>query len=265
MLLSDLMNTLEDLWPSHTAEEWDRVGLVTGNPGQDVKKVLLTVDVTNDVLVEATDRTADLLIAHHPLLLRAVHDLSELTLKGNLISRAIRSNLAIFTAHTNADVAKNGVSESLARALGLSNLRTLDSTTGAGVIGELATASLLEFARSAARVLPSVAAGIKVAGDADRAISKVALVAGAGDSYLEHARQTGVDLFITSDLRHHTAQDFAELSKLSGGPALMDISHWAAEWLWLEKSAEILSKKHSDVEFLICDSRTDPWDFAVMQ
>lgn len=93
----------------------------------------------------------------------------------------------------------------------------------------------------------------------------MALVAGAGDSYLANAQKTGVDLFITSDLRHHPAQDFTEQSKLTSGPALMDISHWAAEWIWLDKAAEILTKKHPQIEFLVCDVRTDPWDFAVMQ
>jgi dinuclear metal center YbgI/SA1388 family protein len=264
MLLSDLIKTFESLWPSTTAEEWDRVGLVTGNPRQDVTKVLLSVDVTDEVISDAISHGADLLLTHHPLLLRPVHDLSELTLKGNLISRAIRANLAIFSAHTNADIAEDGVSQSLAKALGLSGLRPLDES-GAGVVGEIKKTTLLEFARLTAKVLPSVAQGIKVSGEPTREISKVALVAGAGDSYLFKAQSAQVDLFITSDLRHHAAQDFIEQGKLTGGPALMDISHWAGEWMWLDKAAEILAQRHPGVQFIVCDVRTDPWDFAVMQ
>jgi len=265
MLLSDLIKTFDDLWPPHTAEEWDRVGLVVGNPNQDVRKVLLSVDVTDEVVSEAIAQGANLLLVHHPMLLRPVHDLSELTLKGNLISKAVRGNLAIFSAHTNADVAKDGVSQSLAKALGLRNLVALDEISGAGVVGKVDKTTLLEFARNAAKVLPSVAQGIKVSGDPNREISSVALVAGAGDSYLSLAQRSEVDLFITSDLRHHPAQDFAEQSKLVNGPALVDISHWAAEWMWLETAAAVLSKKQPDVEFAVCDVRTDPWDFAVMQ
>jgi dinuclear metal center YbgI/SA1388 family protein len=265
MLLSDLIKTFESLWPSHTAEEWDRVGLVAGSPNQEIKKVLLSVDVTDEVISDAIRREANLLLSHHPMLLRPVHDLSELTLKGNLVSKAIRANLAIFSAHTNADIAEDGVSESLAKALGLRKLKPLDEESGAGVVGEIAESTLVDFARHVAKVLPSVAQGIKVSGDPARQITRVALVAGAGDSYLANAQKTGVDLFITSDLRHHPAQDFTEQSKLTSGPALMDISHWAAEWIWLDKAAEILTKKHPQIEFLVCDVRTDPWDFAVMQ
>lgn len=265
MLLSDLIKTFDDLWPPHTAEEWDRVGLVVGNPNQDVRKVLLSVDVTDEVVSEAIAQGANLLLVHHPMLLRPVHDLSELTLKGNLISKAVRGNLAIFSAHTNADIAKDGVSQSLAKALGLRNLVALDEISGAGVVGKVDKTTLLEFARNAAKVLPSVAQGIKVSGDPNREIGSVALVAGAGDSYLSLAQRSEVDLFITSDLRHHPAQDFAEQSKLVNGPALMDISHWAAEWMWLATAAAVLSKKQPDVEFAVCDVRTDPWDFAVMQ
>lgn len=265
MLLSDLIKTFESLWPKHTAEDWDRVGLVVGHPAQSVKKVLLSVDVTDEVVHEAVSMSANLLLSHHPMLLRPAHDLSELTLKGNLISKAIRGELAIYSAHTNADFAQEGVSQSLAKALGLSALRPLDENSGAGVVGEITKTTLLEFARAVAKVLPSVAQGIKVSGDPSGEVVKVALVAGAGDSYLPLAQQSQVDLFITSDLRHHPAQDFAEQSKLTGGPALMDISHWAAEWMWLDKAAEILTKKHPEIEFIVCELRTDPWDFAVMQ
>jgi putative NIF3 family GTP cyclohydrolase 1 type 2 len=96
-------------------------------------------------------------------------------------------------------------------------------------------------------------------------ISKVGLVAGAGDSYLNLAQGANLDLFITSDLRHHPSQDFVEQTKLTNGPALMDIAHWAAEWLWLEVAQEQLSDKFDSVSFIVSDLSTDPWNFVVMQ
>ena len=96
-------------------------------------------------------------------------------------------------------------------------------------------------------------------------VSRVALVGGAGDGFLGQALESKADVFITSDLRHHPSQDFIELSQLVDGPALMDISHWAAESIWLESAAMQLSNLHSDVEFAVSEIRTDPWDFAVMQ
>jgi putative NIF3 family GTP cyclohydrolase 1 type 2 len=173
--------------------------------------------------------------------------------------------LAIFAAHTNADVAIGGVSQSLAAALGLTEISPLDAVTGHGCVGTVSSQKLVDFARNVAKVLPPVAQGVRVAGDPERIVSRVGLVGGAGDGFLGQALESKADVFITSDLRHHPTQDFIELSQLVEGPALMDISHWAAESIWLESAAMQLSKLHSDVEFAVSEIRTDPWDFAVMQ
>ncbi|NCV98668.1 MAG: Nif3-like dinuclear metal center hexameric protein [Actinobacteria bacterium] len=234
--LSHLLKSFEELWPTATAEDWDRVGLMLGHPASEVSRVLLSVDVTAEVVDEAIESGAQLLLTHHPMLLRPVHELGELTAKGNLITKAVRGGLAIFAAHTNADVASGGVSQSLAAALGLTEISPLDAVTGHGCVGTVSSQKLVDFARNVAKVLPPVAQGVRVAGDPERIVSRVALVGGAGDG-----------------------------SQLVDGPALMDISHWAAESIWLESAAMQLSKLHSDVEFAVSEIRTDPWDFAVMQ
>lgn len=259
------MQTFEKLWPIATAEDWDRPGLMVGNPAQEIRKVLLSVDVTAAVIQQAAELDAELILSHHPVLLRGVHELGELTLKGNLVSQAIRSSIAIYSAHTNADIAKGGVSESFAKAIGLEKLRALDEVSGHGCVGEIEPMPLIDFARKVARTLPSVAQGVRVAGDQQKLISRVGLVGGAGDGFLLAAQNAGIDVFITSDLRHHPAQDFMEQSRITSGPALIDVAHWAAEWLWLEQAADQLSGHHPDIEFIVSDINTDPWDFAVMQ
>ena len=263
--LSQLLNTFEELWPISTSEEWDRVGLMLGHPTNEVSKVLLSVDVTAEVVDEAIESGAQLLLTHHPMLLRPVHELGELTAKGDLVARAVRAQLAVFAAHTNADIAAGGVSQSLAAALGLREISPLDEATGHGCVGTISSQKLVDFARHAAKVLPPVAQGLKVAGDPERIINRVALVGGAGDGYLSHALDSKADLYITSDLRHHPSQDFLELAQLTSGPALMDVSHWAAESIWLHSAAMQLGELHPDVEFAVSTIRTDPWDFAVMQ
>jgi len=265
MTLSELIQVFERLWPKSSAEEWDRPGLMVGNPSQAVSKVMLSVDVTSDVLEEAIEQGCNLLLVHHPLLLRGVFELSEISLKGNLVSKAIRSNLAIYSAHTNADVAEGGVSQSLARAIGLNHQVRFDQEGGHGIVGTIEPIRLVDFARNLSKSIPATAAGLKIAGDPEKLVSKIGLVAGAGDSFLSKAINTDIDVFITSDLRHHPAQDFIEQAKLIGGPALIDISHWAAEWVWLDQAANQLRSETSGVEFLVTDLRTDPWDFAVMQ
>ena len=265
MTLSNLLASFERLWPKDSAEDWDRPGLMVGNPSQEINKVLLAVDVTSEVIDQAIQTGCQLLLTHHPMLLRGVHELGELTLKGNLVAKAIKSGLAIFSAHTNADIAQGGVSQSLAQALELRNLAPLDAVSGHGIVGDVDEIKLIDYARKISRAIPATAQGIRVAGDSEKLISRVGLVAGAGDSFLGMASLAGIDLFITSDLRHHPAQDFIEQSKLTDGPALIDIAHWAAEWVWLDQAAAQLAGIHRDVEFIVSDLRTDPWDFAVMQ
>jgi len=266
MLLEKLISQFETLWPDADKEDWDKPGLMIGSPSQEITKVLLTVDVTGEVLREAVELGCQLVVSHHPMFLRGAFEFSDLGFKGANSAFAIRNNLAVFAAHTNADFQVDGVTQSLAKALGLENLSPLVATNGHVVLGQMPKAlTLLDFARSVAKRIPAVAQGVKVSGDPERLISKVAVLAGAGDGYLTAVAQSDADLYITSDLRHHPAQDFAEQAKLSSGPALMDISHWAAEWVWLESAKAQLEKLNSQVEFVVSEINTDPWTFAVMQ
>ena len=264
--LEVLLQTFEELWPYSSSEDWDAPGLMVGSKKQEISTVLLAVDATSDVLREALHRQANLLLTHHPLLMRGVHELGQETIKGNLVSAAIKSDLAIFAAHTNADLAEVGTARALAELIGLEICTALDALSGHGLVGVLAKPeSLLAFSTRLAKLLPSVAAGIKVAGDPEAVISKVAVAPGAGDSFLQAARDAEVDVFITSDLRHHPAQDFLEANQIGPQVALIDISHWAAESIWLPLAQKTLSERHPNVEFIISDIKTDPWDFAVMQ
>lgn len=266
MQLQSVLDAVESLWPQASKEDWDKPGLMVGDPASGCSKILLTVDITDEVLDEAITLGADLVISHHPMFLRGVHELAETGFRGANAAKAIRNSIAVFSAHTNADFQLNGVTASLARAIGLTRVSALDEQSGHGFIGKLEIPiSLVEFASNIAKAIPSVAAGVKVAGDANRAVSKVAVLGGAGDSYLSLALSSGVDVYVTSDLRHHPAQDFIEQSKLQSGPALIDIAHWAAEWMWLDVARAELSKLLPDCEILVSDVNTDPWTFAVMQ
>ena len=73
------------------------------------------------------------------------------------------------------------------------------------------------------------------------------------------------DVYITADLRHHPASEAREQAMLGTGPALIDVSHWASEWLWLAAGADELRAAHPDLEIEVSDLRTDPWDFQVVQ
>jgi dinuclear metal center YbgI/SA1388 family protein len=136
------------------------------------------------------------------------------------------------------------------------------ATRGHGRVGTLdEEISLRDFAERVAGAFPSTAHGVRVAGDAERRVRTVAVGAGSGESLLEEARRSGADVFVTSDLKHHRAGEFLE----EGGPALVDIAHWAAEWSWLPvvaaKVREAASASGDTVETRVSTIVTDPWTF----
>ena len=266
--LADLRRVAERLWPEHTAESWDRVGLVSGRDDHPVRRVLLAVDAVRATVDEAIAGNADVLLTHHPLLLRGVHSLAEDTAKGALLADLIRGGCALLAAHTNADVPEFGVSDVIARRLGLQHTAPIEpgasEAAGIGRVGELEHGeSLRAFAERIARILPPTVSGVRVAGDPDRLVRRIALCGGAGDSLLSHPAVRSADVYVTSDLRHHPAQESLEQSVVSGGPALVDVAHWASESLWLEVAAKLLSQELPEVEFSVSTQRTDPWAFAV--
>lgn len=266
--ITDLRRVAESLWPANTAESWDRVGLVTGRNDAPLARVLLAVDAVMDTVTEAEEWGASALLTHHPLLLRGVHSIAEDTSKGALLAALVRADCALLAAHTNADAPEGGVSDVLAAQLGLVGAEPIvpgeDPRAGIGRVGALdAPVTLREFASRVARVLPSTVGGVRVAGNGDRLISHVALCGGAGDSLLDHPRVRSADAYVTSDLRHHPAQESVEQSAVSGGPALLDVSHWASESLWLQGAAERLAEQLPGVEFRVSTTRTDPWTFSI--
>jgi dinuclear metal center YbgI/SA1388 family protein len=267
--VSKLVSVFEKLWPTHLAEEWDVVGLVSGSLDKNVSKVMLTVDVTHDVVEHAIDSESDLILAHHPFMLRGVSSLPENSSKGSLISKLIRADISLYSAHTNADSVASGTSSVLAQAIGISNPKVLSETGGTGlgigIVGEFPQGlSLSELSSRLLNALPHTASGVRVAGAFDQVVQKVALCAGAGDSYLELALDSGADVYITSDLRHHRAQEILEEAKARGVAfSLIDISHWAAEFLWLARAKTELSAELSDLKFEVCDIRTDVFEFLM--
>jgi putative NIF3 family GTP cyclohydrolase 1 type 2 len=130
------------------------------------------------------------------------------------------------------------------------------ASTGAGRIGDVDETTLGEYAGLVAKALPPTARGVLVGGDPDRVVRRVAVTGGAGDFLLAEAAGCGADVYVTSDLRHHVAAEFLE----RGGPSLLDVSHWAAEWTWLPELAERLGSALGDtVEVRVSTICTDVW------
>ncbi|RBO87625.1 dinuclear metal center YbgI/SA1388 family protein [Micrococcus sp. KT16] len=278
--LGQVLEVVQGLWPRELAEPWDAVGPVAGRPEAPVRTVLWALDPVQAVADEAVARGADLVVTHHPLLLRGTSSVAAVghaaAAKGRLLHTLIEHRIALLAAHTNADVVVDGVSDVLARAVGvtgaLSPLTTSAAGTGAegiGRVGDLPEETdLAAFARAVHAALPATAGGVRVAGDPAQRIRRVAVCGGAGDSLFDAVRASGADVYVTADLRHHPASEARETAAPGEGrPALVDVSHWASESLWLEHGARALeaalAERGLGVTTLFSDHRSDPWDFLV--
>ena len=259
--LADIVDALERRYPPSTAEEWDAVGLVCGDPAASVARILWAVDPVEAVAEQAIAERAQLIVAHHPLFLSGVHSVAATTSKGRIVHRLIEAGIGLYCAHTNADVASPGVSDALAAALGLVDVRPLGpGEPGLGRMADLpAPATLREFAGLVAARLPRTEHGVRVAGDLEAPVRRVAVCGGSGDSLLPLATAQGADVLVTADLKHHRALEHAQ----DRGCAIVDVAHWASEWPWLAEAADLLrgdlAAQGSTVESIVSEVPTDPW------
>ena len=203
------------------------MGLVCGDPDRPVSTVLLAVDPAPQVVAEALEWGADLVVCHHPLLLSPVHGVAATTPKGRVVHDLVGGGVALFTAHTNADVPADGVNDALARAVGVVDPEVLLGTDdglasaparGHGRIGRLARPTTLgEFADQVSAALPPTAHGVRVAGDRDAGSRPWPSAAGRETSCSTPCLSTDADVYVTSDLRHHRAAEFRRARRAGAG------------------------------------------------
>lgn len=228
--VGDWLGVLARGWPEHDALAWDRPGLQVGDPAWPVDRVLVSLDVTVDVLDEAARVAGTLVVAHHPLLLRPLPALTPGTAAGALALRAAVAGVAVAAAHTNLDAADDGTgtSDPVVAVLGLADVGPLlaperDGARPLGRVGTLpAPATLGAVARAVAAGLGADA--VRVVGDPDRGVRRVAVLGGAGADAAPAALAAGADVLVTGDVRHHAALDALAL-----GLALVDAGHHATE------------------------------------
>lgn len=131
--VGEIRDLLDRAYPPQLAEDWDRVGLICGDPAAPVDRVAVALDCTDAVAEAAIGAGAQLLVVHHPLLLRGVSSVAADTPKGRILHRLIRAGVALFAAHTNADSARPGVNDALAELLGVRPGRPLAPTPDPGL------------------------------------------------------------------------------------------------------------------------------------
>ena len=223
MKISDITQCIENFAPLNIQESYDNCGLLIGHPDDDVHKILLCLDVTEEILKEALAEQCDLIISHHPMIFLGVKKIDT----KSLIYQAIQNKVAIYAAHTNLDSASFGVSTILAEKLGLQNLRMLrknsiDERFGFGAIGELVTAlSETEFLDLVKNVCDiPVVRHSKLRG---KPIKTVALCGGSASELLSDAVAQDADVYVTADFKYH------EFSPTHSPVLVVDAGHFETE------------------------------------
>jgi dinuclear metal center YbgI/SA1388 family protein len=234
----DVLSILEKLAPSSLAEAWDNPGLQVGDPSKSVGKIMVSLDPTVGALREAVKREADVLLTHHPLLFRPISWVDESAYPGNVIAEACRNGISIIAAHTNLDATQGGINDLLAQLLHLRNVQALQAKekedAGLGRVGDLpAPLSLGALIEKVKSVLGSTY--LRVSGNRDAVIRRVAVVGGAGGDFVATASRSRADVLITGEIRHHEA-----LLAEHMGVALLDAGHYETEKPALELFADKL-------------------------
>jgi len=224
--LKDFLELLETVAPARWAEPWDNPGLQIGSPAQEIKKIFSSLDPTLKALKSASKAHAQLLFTHHPLIFKPVSRVQTDTFPGNVMAEAVRDGIAIVAAHTNLDSAPDGINDILARLLGLTDveiLKPFEDGAGLGRIGNLSNpVSLSAMAQTVRKVLGE--GDMRVVGERDRPIRRIAVVGGSGGSLVSLACEKGADLLVTGDVGHHVALEAETL-----GIALIDGGHFHSE------------------------------------
>ena len=221
MLLREIINSIESVAPRSAQEPWDNSGMQVGDTGREIHSVLLTTDITEDVVNEAIMNGCDLIISHHPLLFHGLKQVCGQTPQARVVELAIRHNIAIYSAHTNLDVAVGGINTRLAERLGISDYRFL-TESGLGVIGKLShSVPYSDFLVHVRETLQCTY--VRYTRPKKDLIETVALCGGSGAEFIEQAIEQGADAYITADCKYHEFQD------ADTQIGLIDIDHWISE------------------------------------
>ncbi len=221
MLLREIINSIESVAPRSAQEEWDNSGMQVGDTGRDVSSVLLTTDITEDVVYEAIALGCQLIISHHPLLFHGLKQVCGQSAQARVVELAIKHDIAIYSAHTNLDSVQGGINTRLAERLGMSNIQLLIES-GLGAIGKLQKPMhYADFIEHICEVLDCTY--IRYTRPAKETIQTVALCGGNGSEFIEEAIAQGADVYLTADVKYHEFQD------ADGRIGLIDIDHWISE------------------------------------
>lgn len=217
---NDILSFLNSLAPAELAMSWDNVGLLCGKKAKEIHKILVALDPFQAVAEEAAAVGADLIVTHHPLIFVPPKSITDETSVGRTIAILMQNNISAINAHTNLDIAKGGVNDTLAAVLGLSDVRTVGKVNllRMGTVPEQPLGDFLPYLKCKLNC-----PGLRYA-DGGKPVHLVAVGGGACASELMDAYDAGCDTFITSDVKYNDFWDAKDL-----GLTIIDAGHFYTE------------------------------------
>ena len=242
MVLSAIMNQLEEWCPKSFAEDWDNAGLQTGVSTQDIRSVYLALDCTSEVIEDAKRCGADLILTHHPLLFHGIKQVTDADYVGKRIVTLLQNHMAVYSMHTNFDVMS--MADAAADRLRLLNSDVLHVTyedsishEGLGRIGELPEHMTLHDTAVYVRDVFEIP-HVRFYGDPDTPVVMTAILPGSGHDEIDAAIRKGADVLITGVISHHNGLDAIEK-----GIAVIDAGHYGIEKLFVPYMKDYLARE----------------------
>jgi len=257
MVFDQIVAIMEEIANPELAAEWDNSGVQLYVGSKEIKRVLVTLEITRDVIHEAKEKAVDLIITHHPLLFSPLRKVDNNTIIGNHFIELIKADISVYSAHTNFDVVDGGNSDYIAFKLNLANTEKFGGNKSyIGSMGELPAKMSFEAVCSYVKDALGLE-HINVVGNPLTPIQKVGICSGAGSNRdtIDEAANSGCELYITGDVRYHDAQ-----YALEKGICLIDAGHYGTEKFFVENLAAKLKKAiGSDVEIILSAINIDPF------
>lgn len=256
MVIKELCLILENLFPMDLA--WDndlpRIGFVLGDKNQQLKNILLTLDINLEVIEEAISKDVNFIVTHHPIIFHPIYKIDYDTPLGKIIEKLVKNNICVYSMHTNLDVGLNGVADKLSSKLGLKNVIGENKKDSYMRIGEVYPTSFNNYLNIISENLNL--SGLKYAGDLNKIISKVAILGGSGgnDSYVLEALSNNVDLYISSEFKLSSVQ-----LAISNNMCVVEINHGVEKLVFTSLKDTLLNYVHSNI--YISEVETDPFSY----
>jgi len=259
--VKDIFEYLNNFAPCNYKMDFDNVGLLVGDKSKTVKKVILALDITTDVISEGVEIGADLIVSHHPLFF-SLKSIDNDDVIGSKIIKIIKNDMSAICMHTNLDATVGGVNDMLAGKLGLQDAQFLHidkfennvpiSIGRYGVLGqEMQLQDFLSFVKDVLKTK-----GLRYY-NAGRPVNKVAVLGGSGGSDIGYALEHGCDTFVTSDIKYDVF-----LTAQEKGINLIDADHFCTENVIIPELRNLLNREFPNLDIMISEKHTQVIDFA---